>query len=94
VLTALQNDAANLRYVLVAQQAAERSLTLATEQYKLGGVSYLSVLSAEQTYQGAVLALIRARAARFTDTVSLYQALGGGWWNRKDAPDALTARQP
>jgi len=94
VLTALQNDAANLRYALVAKEAAERSLTLATDQYKLGGVSYLSVLSTEQAYQSAVIELIRARAARFTDTISLYQALGGGWWNRKDVPDALAARQP
>ena len=90
VLVSLQNDAENLHYVLNAKQAAERSLDLATQQYKLGGVSYLSVLSAQQTYQGAALSLIRARAARFSDTIALYQALGGGWWNRKDAADSLT----
>ncbi|MET0332599.1 MAG: efflux transporter outer membrane subunit [Dyella sp.] len=93
VLTSLQNDAANLQYVLNAKQAAERSLDLATTQYKLGGVSYLSVLSAEQTYQGAALSLIRARAARFSDTIALYQALGGGWWNRNDVPNSLAQAQ-
>jgi len=29
-------------------------------------------------------ALVQARAARFTDTAALFQALGGGWWNRTD----------
>jgi len=23
-------------------------------------------------------------ASRYADTVSLFQALGGGWWNRQD----------
>nr|WP_225737382.1 efflux transporter outer membrane subunit [Dyella acidiphila] len=92
-LVALQNDARNLQYVLTAKQAAERSLQLASEQYKLGGVSYLNVLSAEQTYQSTLLALIRARTARFTDTVALYQALGGGWWHRQDdVPLAMEQR--
>ena len=27
-------------------------------------------------------------AARFTDTVALFTALGGGWWNRNDVPPA------
>jgi hypothetical protein len=26
--------------------------------------------------------VVQARAARLNDTVALYQALGGGWWNR------------
>lgn len=86
VLAAIQNDAIGLNYALTAQQAASRGLSLATLQYKLGGVSYLSVLNAQQIYQNTVITLIRARAARFTDTVALFQALGGGWWNRNDMP--------
>ncbi|HWM68645.1 MAG TPA: efflux transporter outer membrane subunit [Steroidobacteraceae bacterium] len=82
VLTTLQNDAVGLRYALTAQQAADRNLKLASAQYELGGVSYLSVLTAQQIYQSTSIALIQAKAARFTDTVLLYQALGGGWWNR------------
>ena len=85
-LTALQNDAVALRYALDAQDAAARGLSLAGLQFKLGGVSYLSVLTAEQTYQATVITLIRARAARFADTVALFQALGGGWWHRDDLP--------
>ena len=42
------------------------------------------MLTAEQADYSARLNLITARAARFTDTVALFQALGGGWWNRTD----------
>ena len=86
VLVALQNDEAALEAGLDEQRASERSLALASLQYKLGGVSYLSVLTAQQSTQNAILSLLRARAARYTDTIALYQALGGGWWHRADVP--------
>ena len=54
-------------------------------QYKSGGASFLQVLSSEQTYQNAAVALVKARAQRFADTAALFQALGGGWWNRNEA---------
>jgi hypothetical protein len=28
--------------------------------------------------------VVQAQAARFADTAALFQALGGGWWNRND----------
>ena len=86
VLVALQNDEVALAASTDQQRAAERSLSLASMQYKLGGVSYLSVLTAQQSTQNAILSLLRARAQRYTDTVALYQALGGGWWHRNDLP--------
>ncbi|MCQ8240429.1 efflux transporter outer membrane subunit [Rhizosaccharibacter radicis] len=86
VLVALTNDAQTLRYALDAQLAAQRGLSLASLQFKLGGVSYLSVLNAQQIYQNTVITLVRARAARLADTVALFQALGGGWWHRDDLP--------
>jgi outer membrane protein TolC len=42
------------------------------------------VLTSEQTYQTAAVALVKARAQRYADTAALFQALGGGWWNRHD----------
>jgi outer membrane protein TolC len=33
-----------------------------------------------------VIGLIKAEASRYTDTVALFAALGGGWWNRDDLP--------
>jgi outer membrane protein TolC len=48
----------------------------------------LALLNAQQTYQQALLSLAQAKAARCADTVALFQALGGGWWNRSDvAPE-------
>jgi outer membrane protein TolC len=32
----------------------------------------------------ALLSRVHAQANRFSDTVALFQALGGGWWNRED----------
>jgi len=45
-------------------------------------VSYVALLIAQRQYQEARLALAMAQAARFADTAALFQALGGGWWNR------------
>jgi outer membrane protein TolC len=69
---------------MAAEQAAAGSLELIQAQYKAGGASYLQVLTAEQSYQTAAVALVKARAQRFADTAALFQALGGGWWNRTD----------
>jgi outer membrane protein TolC len=29
---------------------------------------------------------VQAQTARYTDTAALFEALGGGWWNRTDIP--------
>ena len=86
VLTALNGDARALEANQFAEQAAARSLHLAQMQYGAGGVAYLTVLTAQTQYQTAVINLIKAEAARYTDTVALFVALGGGWWNRNDLP--------
>ena len=57
-------------------------------QLQLGAVTYLALLTAENTYQTALIALVQARAARYADTAALFQALGGGWWNREDVAPA------
>ncbi len=86
VLTALQGDARALAANQQAERAAARSLSLAQLQFGAGGVSYLTVLTAQTQEQNAILGLIRAQASRYTDTVALYVALGGGWWHRRDLP--------
>jgi NodT family efflux transporter outer membrane factor (OMF) lipoprotein len=83
-LVALQRDAETLQTDLAAQTTAANSLAVARAQYVAGGGTYLNVLNAEQSDQSARLTLVSARAARFTDTVALFQALGGGWWHRND----------
>ena len=83
-LRALQSDADTLRAQTAAEQTAAASLSLSQQQYELGAVNYLTLLNAQQTYQNAVINRLRAQAARYTDTAALFQALGGGWWNRTD----------
>ncbi|UWF52122.1 efflux transporter outer membrane subunit [Pseudomonas sp. N3-W] len=92
-LRALQADADALNQQVIAEQAAQQSLDLAQAQFRLGAVNYLSLLTAQQTYQNAIVTRVRAQAARYSDTTALFQALGGGWWNRTDV-DPATAGKP
>ena len=81
-LRALESDADTLKAAAAAEGAAAKSLDIARHQLALGAVNYLALLNAENTYQQARLVLVQAEAARFADTAALFQALGGGWWNR------------
>ena len=81
-LTALQLDSNAVNANLKAEQAAADSLKAIRHNVELGLASYLALLTAEQTYNQAVLNLAQARANRYSDTAALLQALGGGWWNR------------
>lgn len=83
-LRALQADADALTATTAAEQAAQQSLNLSQQQYSLGAINYLTLLNAQQTYQTALINRVQAQAARFSDTAALFQALGGGWWNRAD----------
>jgi outer membrane protein TolC len=83
-LYALHADADALAAQTIAERSAGDSLKLVQAQYKSGGASYVQVLTSEQTYQTAAVALVKARAQRYADTAALFQALGGGWWNRTD----------
>jgi NodT family efflux transporter outer membrane factor (OMF) lipoprotein len=90
-LTALDNDAQEFRAEYDSVNAAKASLDLIRKQYERGAVGSIVLLTAQQSYQQARIAYVRAAASRYTDTVSLFQALGGGWWNRDDQR-ALQAR--
>lgn len=78
VLRALDNDAQTLAAQAAADQASQASLTLAQQQYALGGANYLQLLSAQQQAQQSSISLIAAQTQRLTDTAALYQAMGGG----------------
>jgi outer membrane protein TolC len=85
-LHALEQDADGLKAAVAARDAAKVTLDLTTRQLQVGYVSYLALLNAEQSYQQAVINLVQAQANRYADTAALFQALGGGWWNRADVP--------
>jgi len=91
-LAAIEQDAQGLKAAAAAAEAAQRTLELSQRQYRAGYAGYLALLSAEQGYQQARIGLVQAQAARFADTVALYQALGGGWWRRPDLSGADFAK--
>ena len=91
-LRALQIDADALKAAVRAERAAAESLAIARRQLELGAISYLSLLNAQQTYQTARIALVQAQANRYADTAALFQALGGGWWNRNDVAAETDAK--
>jgi NodT family efflux transporter outer membrane factor (OMF) lipoprotein len=93
VLSALDYDAAELKAQEAAEGTAHESLELTRSQFQIGAVSYLALLTAERDYQQARIGQIKAKATRLADTAALFQALGGGWWNRVDLAKQIMAEQ-
>jgi NodT family efflux transporter outer membrane factor (OMF) lipoprotein len=84
ILAALEHDAEALRASAASTEAAKVTLDVVRAQQRAGYASYLQLLSAEQAYQTAANAQVQAQISRYADTAALFQALGGGWWNRSD----------
>jgi NodT family efflux transporter outer membrane factor (OMF) lipoprotein len=82
-LHATLSDADALAADVDAENAAKVSYDLTRRQMEVGYVNYLTLLSAQTAYQQALLLRVQAQATRFGDSVALFQALGGGWWHRK-----------
>jgi outer membrane protein TolC len=87
-LGALQFDADAQQAQAKAERAAASSLDISRRSLELGSSNYLALLNAEQAYQQVLISLIQAKANRYSDTAALFQALGGGWWNRNDVTAA------
>lgn len=83
-LRALQADAETLNQQEIYFRTASASLKLARDRFAFGAISHFVLLDAERTEAQARVALVQAQAARLSDTAALFQALGGGWWNRPD----------
>lgn len=77
-LQAVRYDADGMIYAANSERAAKRSLDIASKQFALGYISYLSLLQAQQTWQQAVMVRVQAQALRLGDTAAFYLALGGG----------------
>ena len=78
------SDADALAANVEAENAAKITYDLTRRQMQVGYVNYLTLLNAETAYQQALLTRVQAQVTRFGDSVALFQALGGGWWNRKE----------
>ncbi len=84
-LYTLQADASAVQAAADAELAAGNALRITSKQFQLGAINYQALLQAEQSHELAVIGLSQAVAMRLVDTAALYQALGGGWWNRHES---------
>ena len=82
-LKALEDDARLLKAQAEAERIARESLDLTQRQYQVGAVSFLTLLVVQRQYNQARLALVQVQGNRYADVAALFQALGGGWWNRE-----------
>jgi outer membrane protein TolC len=62
-----------------AVTAAQGSLTIADDQYKVGLITYINVYAAQNALLNAQDQLIQSDADADADLIALYKALGGGW---------------
>ena len=93
-LRSLENDAVTLKAAADAERAARLSLDIVRRRVASGDAGVLDALNAEAVWRTAQIALVQAQAARYADTAALFQALGGGWWNRDAAGNLNPAQRP
>ena len=89
-LRALDFDAQTLAAQADSLDTATQNLKLVESNYAAGLANYLQVLSADNQYQQAKIAVVEARALRLQDTSALLVALGGGSW----APPCPYPKEP
>jgi outer membrane protein TolC len=84
-LHAIQADARALSIASELSVAAKTTFDLTGRQHASGYLDRLALINAQQTYRQAEMNFAQAQASRLGDTAALFQALGGGWWNKKSA---------
>src|SRR6266851_960667 len=65
------------------RRKAVANYNIASQKYSAGGISQLALLDAQRQFLRTLTARNLALASRYTDSATLFQALGGGWWNQK-----------
>lgn len=105
VLTAfeqVENNLASLRVLSkeiqeqdTAIKSAQRSLTLATDRYRLGIDPYLNVITAQTTLFGNEQTAVNLRVEQIVSSLQLIEALGGGWDSSKlPTSQQIISREP
>jgi NodT family efflux transporter outer membrane factor (OMF) lipoprotein len=92
-LHAIQADANALKIANELTLAAKTTFDLTRRQHASGYLDRLALINAQQTYRQALLNDAQAQASRLGDTAALFQALGGGWWNKKTVDSDLSDSQ-
>jgi NodT family efflux transporter outer membrane factor (OMF) lipoprotein len=81
ILKALEHDGNLLAAQQTALDMAAQSVRLQRISYSGGGTGLLSLLDAQRQYQQALVGHVRAQTQRYQDSIELFVAMGGGWWN-------------
>jgi NodT family efflux transporter outer membrane factor (OMF) lipoprotein len=81
-LKALEHDAEGLQAQVEAKRATGEALDLLNVNYRAGLVAYSDVLTSDVQFHQVTIGYLQALAQRHQDTVALFVALGGGWWNQ------------
>ncbi|PAT00724.1 MAG: hypothetical protein BSR46_01045 [Candidatus Dactylopiibacterium carminicum] len=90
-LRVLADEARQQATALAAAREAER---LMLNRYKAGTVSYTSVVSTQATANSSERNALQILARRYTASVLLIKALGGGWQGLTQESPPLAFRQP
>jgi NodT family efflux transporter outer membrane factor (OMF) lipoprotein len=93
VLRAIEHDAQALQARSEAAAQAEGAYQIAARRYDAGGISQVALLDAQRQHLQTALDQVSSEAARFSDSATLFQALGGGWWNENQSGSTETAHQ-
>ena len=80
-LRALDHDAQALQAENEAVDMAGQGLRLVNANFTAGIANYTDVLIADAQYHQTMITALQLKAVRYQDTVALFTALGGGWWN-------------
>jgi NodT family efflux transporter outer membrane factor (OMF) lipoprotein len=89
-LRAIEHDAQALNDRSEAAQHADSAYRIASRRYDAGGISQIVLLDAQRQQLQTALDRINYQAARYSDSATLFQALGGGWWNDKGIKTGTT----
>ncbi len=92
VLRAIDHHAQALQAQTEAATQAETAYHIASQRYAAGGISQVALLDAQHQQLQTALDRVAYQSSRYADSATLFQALGGGWWNQKQS--AKTTANP
>lgn len=93
VLRAIEHNAKALQARSEAAAQAESAYQIASRRFDAGGISQADLMDAQRQYLQTALDQVESQAARYVDSATLFQALGGGWWNGDQSRLAETRRE-
>lgn len=91
VLRAIVHGAQTLKSRSEATAQAEGAYQIALRRYEAGGISQVALMDAQRQQLQTALDQVASQAARYSDSTTLFQALGGGWWNENQSSLTETA---